>query len=73
MQDQDEKYFTSLAKKEVYLWNDQYECYVRWIPGEGYMAKFKGKAEYTIDSGSDIVVQAFLAGDQRTKSEYERY
>lgn len=69
--DVDTRYLTSFSEKVMYLWNDEYQCYVRSVPGVGYFARFPGKAEYQISGKSDIVVQAVLGGQEVTKTVYE--
>lgn len=70
--DIDADYLTKFSEKVMYLWSDEYECWVKSVPGVGYFAKFTGKAEYSIDGKSDIVMQAIYGGQTVTKEEYEK-
>ena len=67
----DEEYLTSFSRVSIYLWNDEYECFIKSVPGMGFWAKFPGKAEYPISSDSKIVVLAVFGGQTVSKEIYE--
>lgn len=75
MKDQqiDQQYLATMAKKVQYYWDDQDECFIKSVPGQGFFAKFKGKEEYQVDDDSDLVMLAVFSGTTATKAEYDKY
>lgn len=67
----DEEYLLSFSKEIIYLWNDEYECFVKSVPGMGFWAKFPGNKEYQISGSSHIVVQAVFGSERVAKEVYD--
>ena len=68
----DKNYLISFSKTTKYLWNYEYECFVKSVPGNGFWAKFPGKPEYPINSESNIVVLAIYGGQFVSKESYDK-
>lgn len=62
--------------KIVYIKDDYEEMAIRIVSDKGNIyvfAKFKGKAEYSIDQSAKLVFEIEQNGDEISKNEYENY
>jgi len=65
------QYYTRFATETIYLYNDEYECYIKSVPGVGWFVKFPGQEEGRISASSKNAVYARDARNEVSKSEYE--
>lgn len=67
----DSKFINRLRTQEVYLWEDENECYIKSVPDGGYFVKFPGGKESPIKADSDTVTRAVAAKKEVSKDKYE--
>ena len=66
----DIEYWSRFKNEEIFMWNDEEECFVRSEPGVGYFARFPGKKEYKISPNSKIVMMAIDSRNEITRQAY---
>lgn len=64
--------FNKYRTKNVYLWEDSEQAFVRSQPNGHFFAKFPGGQEYRVDGDSDIVTRAIYADREVTKEQYDK-
>jgi hypothetical protein len=66
-----QKYYDRFKWEEIFLWNDDIECFVRSHPKDGYFMKFPGGSESSVAYDSNTVVIAIESQKEVTRNEYE--